>query len=182
MWIEAFTNNLSFLISVYRRFKDIKKKGQLRPLVGTVSRWTQVFKNNELQKATPKQKPTSQPDNNNNNKKNLQSKKHLSFWSNYASFTLAINTPFIYVRACMGAQLRPTLGTPWTIPRPSLLSMGILQGRRIERVAMTFSRDLPKLRIQPTSVMSSELAGRFFTIGTTWEALDIGLFHILAIV
>jgi len=32
MWIEAFANNLSFLISVYRSFKDIKQKGQQRPI------------------------------------------------------------------------------------------------------------------------------------------------------
>ena len=32
MWIETFANNLSLLISVYRSFKDIKKKDQKRPI------------------------------------------------------------------------------------------------------------------------------------------------------
>ena len=121
MWIEAFTNNLSFLISIYRRFKDIKKKGQERPLVGTVSEWTQIFKNIKQQKPTPKQKPSSQPDNNN---KSLQSKTHLGFWSNYTSFTLAINTPFLYVRACMGTQLCPTLCDPMDYSMPVSASHG----------------------------------------------------------
>ena len=99
MWIEAFTNNLSFLISVYRRFKDIKKKGQQRPLVGTISRWTQVFKNIELQKATPKQKPTSQPDNNNNNKKPAK-QKTLGFLEQLRKFHSS-NQYSVYLCACM---------------------------------------------------------------------------------
>ena len=118
MWIEAFTNNLSFLISVYRRFNDIKKKGHQCPLL--VNELRIFFWKIKQQKATPKQKPTSQPDNNNNNNKNNNppSKKNLGFWSSYASFTLAINTPFLYVRACVGAQLCLSLCNPmnWSLP------------------------------------------------------------------
>ena len=73
------------------------------------------FKKIKQHKATPKQKPTSQPDNNN---KTPQSKKYLSFWGSYTSFTLAINTPFLYVRACMGAQLCPTLCDPMDYSLP----------------------------------------------------------------
>ena len=75
MWIEASTNNLSFLISVYRSFKGIKKKGQQCPLLVNELRFKKK-KKKQKQKATPKQKPISQPDNNN---KNPQSKKHWSF-------------------------------------------------------------------------------------------------------
>ena len=78
MWIEAFTNNLSFLISVYRRFKDIKKKGHQCPLLVNELRIFFFFLIKQ-QKATPKQKPTSQPDNNNNSNSNPPSKNNLGF-------------------------------------------------------------------------------------------------------
>ena len=34
--------------------------------------------------------------------------------------------------------------------------------------------DLPDPRIEPVSLMSPELAGRFFTTSTTWEAGHLG--------
>ena len=34
--------------------------------------------------------------------------------------------------------------------------------------------DLPNLEIEPTSLVSPALAGRFFTTGVTWEAPDSG--------
>ena len=37
-------------------------------------------------------------------------------------------------------------------------------------VAIPFSRDLPNPGIEPTSLPSPALAGRFFTTSTTWEA------------
>ena len=43
---------------------------------------------------------------------------------------------------------------------------GILQARVLEWVAM----DLPDTGIEPAFLMSPALAGRFFTISTTWEA------------
>ena len=50
---------------------------------------------------------------------------------------------------------------------------GILQARIMEWVAMLYSRDLPDPGIKPTSLMSPELAGGFFTTSTTWEAQRI---------
>ena len=38
---------------------------------------------------------------------------------------------------------------------------------------MPSSRDLPNPRIEPTSLMSPSLAGRFFGTSTTWEAWDL---------
>ena len=35
--------------------------------------------------------------------------------------------------------------------------------------------DLPNLEIEPTSLASPELAGRFFTTSATWEALPWGI-------
>jgi len=46
----------------------------------------------------------------------------------------------------------------------------ILQARILERVAIPSSRDLPDPGIEPMSLMSSALAGRFFTTNAPWEA------------
>ena len=47
---------------------------------------------------------------------------------------------------------------------------GIVQARVQEWVAMPSSRDLPHPRIEPASLTSPELPGRFFTSRATWEA------------
>ena len=46
---------------------------------------------------------------------------------------------------------------------------GVLQARILERIATASSRGLPTPGIKPTSLMSSALAGGFFTTCTTWE-------------
>ena len=38
---------------------------------------------------------------------------------------------------------------------------------------MPFFRDLPDPGIEPASLLSPELAGRFFTTSTTWNALIV---------
>ena len=55
-------------------------------------------------------------------------------------------------------------------PRDRSLSdstRGILQARMLERVAVPFSRALLDTGIEPESLVSPALAGRFFTISTT---------------
>ena len=47
----------------------------------------------------------------------------------------------------------------------------ILQASILEWVAFPFPGDLPDPGIEPSSLASPALAGRFFTITTTWEAL-----------
>ena len=47
---------------------------------------------------------------------------------------------------------------------------GILQARILEWVAMASPGDLPNPGMEPASLMSPALAGRFFTIRATWEA------------
>ena len=57
--------------------------------------------------------------------------------------------------------------TPWTVAHQALLSMGILQGRRLEWVAMSSSRGSS----QPRGwTRVSHIAGGFFTIWATKEA------------
>ena len=47
---------------------------------------------------------------------------------------------------------------------------GIFQAEILEQVAIFYSRDLPNPGIEPRSLASPALAGKFFTTGTTWEA------------
>ena len=49
---------------------------------------------------------------------------------------------------------------------------GILWGRILEWVAISFSRDLPDPEIEPVSLVSPALAGGFFNHRTTWERGD----------
>ena len=53
---------------------------------------------------------------------------------------------------------------------PVLLSMGILQARIQEWVAMPSSRDLPNPGIEPASLTSLAFAGGLFTTSTIWKA------------
>ena len=43
----------------------------------------------------------------------------------------------------------PTLATPWPVACQAPLSLGILQARMLEWVAMPFSRDLPNPETEP---------------------------------
>ena len=60
-----------------------------------------------------------------------------------------------------------TLGT---VARQATLSIEILQARVLDWLPLPTLGDLPDPGIEPTSLMSPALAGRFFTTSTTWEA------------
>ena len=61
--------------------------------------------------------------------------------------------------------------TPRTVAHQTPLSMGILQARMCwSGLPCPPPRDLPDPGIEPASLMSPELAGRFFTTSTTWKA------------
>ena len=55
---------------------------------------------------------------------------------------------------------------------PGFSVHGILQARILEWVAMPPPGDLPDPGIEPTSLTSSALAGRFFTPSATWKPLN----------
>ena len=65
------------------------------------------------------------------------------------------------------AKLCLTLETPWTVVCQAPLSMGILQARTLERLAMPSSRGSSQLRDQ---TLASRIAGGFFTFRATREA------------
>ena len=73
----------------------------------------------------------------------------------------------LYAKCC-ALLLSLTLGTPWTEACQTLLSMGNVQARILEWAAISFSRGSSQLRDQ-TQV--SHIAGRFFTIWATREAI-----------
>ena len=64
----------------------------------------------------------------------------------------------------------PILCDPVDCSPPDSSVHGILQARILEGVAMPFSRGLPYSGIEPKSLTSPALAGRFFTTSATWEA------------
>ena len=81
---------------------------------------------------------------------------HLSLW-----------TPRFFTTVCLVTQLCPTLYDPWTVACQAPLSMGILQARILEWVAMSSFRGSSQPRDR-TQV--SRIAGRFFTSWVTREA------------
>ena len=64
-----------------------------------------------------------------------------------------------------------TLCDPMDYSPPDSSVHGILQARILEWVAMPPPGDLPDPEIEPVSLMSPALTGRFFTTSATWEAL-----------
>ena len=68
-------------------------------------------------------------------------------------------------------QLYLTLFHPVDCSLPGSSVHGILQARILEWVTLPSSRgNLSDLEIEPTSLMSPAMAGRFFTASATWEA------------
>ena len=68
--------------------------------------------------------------------------------------------------ACV-LQLCLTLCDPVDCNPPGSSVYGILQARILEWVSILFFRDLRNTGIEPTSLMSPALAGRFFTTSAT---------------
>ena len=82
------------------------------------------------------------------------------------------NIPYVAMHACMWSWVShfQLSATQWTAALEAYLSMGILQARIVEWVAMPSSRNLPNPGTALASLTSPALAGRFFTTGATWEA------------
>ena len=80
-------------------------------------------------------------------------------------------TLFIPIRSlCLVAQLYPTLCDPMDCSLPGPSVHGILQARILEWIAISSPGDLPDPGIEPMSLTSPALAGRFFTTSASWEA------------
>ena len=64
--------------------------------------------------------------------------------------------------------------TPWAVTCQAPLSMAFSGQEYWSGLPYPLSGDLPDPGIQPLSLMSPALAGRFFTTSTTWEAREDG--------
>ena len=62
--------------------------------------------------------------------------------------------------------------TPWTVASQAPLSMEFCWQEYWSGLPCPPPEDLPNPGIEPTSLASPELAGRFFTTSANWEALD----------
>ena len=78
----------------------------------------------------------------------------------------------MYVCARVLSHFSPVrlFATPWTIARQAPLSMGFSRQEYWSRLPFPSPGDLPNAGIEPTTLKTPELAGRFFTPGATWEA------------
>ena len=68
------------------------------------------------------------------------------------------------------AQSCPTLRGPKDCSLPDSSIHGIFQARILEWLPFPLPGDLPDPGIEPVSLVSPALAGRFFTTSATWEA------------
>ena len=73
---------------------------------------------------------------------------------------------------CVHAQSCPALCGPMDYSLPGSSVHGILQARILEWVAIPSSRGSFQSGIEPAPPVSPALAGRFFIISATWEALN----------
>ena len=71
------------------------------------------------------------------------------------------------IRVLRRSVMSNSFGPPWTVVHQALLSMGILQARKVEWVAISSSRGSaqPRDRTQVSCI-----AGRFYTVWATREA------------
>ena len=67
-------------------------------------------------------------------------------------------------------MLSQTLCNPWTVALQAPLSMGFSRQEYWSGLPCPPSDDLPNPGIEPMSLVSPELASRFFTTSTTWAA------------
>ena len=84
------------------------------------------------------------------------------------SFLHLLNSHHVCALSCFGfVQFSATL---WTVAQPAPVSMGFSIQDHWNGLLCPSPGDLPYPRIEPASLMSLALAGRFFTISATWEA------------
>ena len=74
--------------------------------------------------------------------------------------------------ACIYAQLCLTFCNNMDCSPPGSSVHGIFQERKLEWLLFPTLGDLPNPEIKLASLASPALAGGFFTVGTTWEALQ----------
>ena len=89
------------------------------------------------------------------------------FWCN-----IRIHNGLMVICLCASyvASVMPDSVTPWTVAHQAPLSIGFSRQEYWRGLNALTLWDLPNLGTESTSLMSSELAVRFFTTSATWEA------------
>ena len=73
---------------------------------------------------------------------------------------------------CVLSRVCP-FAAPGTAASQALLSIGFPRQELWSGWPRPPAEELPSLGVEPTSLASSELAGKYFTNNTTWEAQDL---------
>ena len=91
----------------------------------------------------------------------------------FTSASLLTYLPNTEVLCVLVTLLGSTPCDPMDYNPPGSSVHGILQARILEWVATPFSRGSSQHRLEPTSLMSPALAGRFFTTSASWDFIHI---------
>ena len=78
---------------------------------------------------------------------------------------------WVCVCTCSVASVVSNSATLWTVARQAPLSMGFSRQQCWSGLPCSSPGDLPDPGIEPESLMSPALAGRFFITSATWETL-----------
>ena len=81
----------------------------------------------------------------------------------------------VSVCVCLIPSVMSDSETPWAVARLAPLSMGFSRREYCSGWPCPPPGDLPHPGIEPASLMSPALTGRFFTTSATWEAQGEGL-------
>ena len=96
----------------------------------------------------------------------LQSMGSQKVGHDWVTNTHLLNKPLLSHFSCV--QL---FATPWAVAYQASLSMGLFRQEYWSGLPCPPPGDLPNSKTEPASLMSPALAGEFFTIIATWEAL-----------
>ena len=93
-----------------------------------------------------------------------------SFLSNSALVNNDLEKVLLLLLLLLIAKSCPTLETPWTVACWAPLSMEFSRQEYWSELPLPTPGDLPNPGIEPASLTSPALAGRFLTTSATWEA------------
>ena len=103
----------------------------------------------------------------------MNSKRHSYLSGNFNDFRRSARNwgqrPDIFFIMCMYSVVSDSV-TLWTVACQAALSMGLSRQEYWSRLPFPTPGDLPDPGIEPTSLVSSALAGGFFYHCATWEA------------
>ena len=81
----------------------------------------------------------------------------------------------VFICCCLVAKSCPTLATPWTLAHQAPLSMGFPRQEYWSGLPFPSPGDLLDPDIEPRSLMSPALAGRFFTTESPGKPVGLAL-------